>query len=350
MMRAAIASLAIVTVVTGLQLEALPAAGRSELASRIAAVRASQERLESSMRARDRRVTHLKRDRAQARAKLRRAKARLADIRARRREARHRTGRLRARLSDVRVARARALPAGARSRRGSAHSRRAGRLARAENRLERRTHRLVRKTHRLERKERRVVRQRDAQRRRSARVGSRLRTTTWRRSGTQGQLASQIRVMTSLAKRRAARHVRVRPGRHGSRMRWPVRGTVSQKYGCTGFSWEPRRGSCGGFHDGIDIAAPLGTPVRAAASGVVAYVGWSPQGPEDRAFIVLIGHRRGLETLYGHLLPRRRVRAGKVVRKGEVIGFVGNTGRSTGPHLHWEVARGFRTMNPRRHL
>jgi murein DD-endopeptidase MepM/ murein hydrolase activator NlpD len=172
-----------------------------------------------------------------------------------------------------------------------------------------------------------------------------MRANARRRAGTEGALAWQIRATTRLAQMRAAKKTDVRPGSDGSGFAWPVRGRISQGYGCTGFRLEPRRGGCAHFHDGIDIVAPIGTAVRAAAAGVVAYVGWSPQG-RPRAFIVVIGHAGGLETLYGHLLPRYPVRAGDVVRRGQVIGFLGNTGRTTGAHLHWEVSRRFVTTNP----
>ena len=66
------------------------------------------------------------------------------------------------------------------------------------------------------------------------------------------------------------------------------------------------------------------------------------------AYIVIIGHRGGYQTVYGHLLPVRKVRAGKVVRRGKVIGLMGSTGNSTGPHLHWEVRRGATALDPRR--
>jgi murein DD-endopeptidase MepM/ murein hydrolase activator NlpD len=330
--RFAVGLLAIVTVLSGVPVSPGPVEGRGQLSSRVAAVRSSQKRLESSVRTKDRRVKHMKRERAQVRAKLRKTRARLAHIRSKRREARRDIGTARARLSHVR--RAGVKVAGSN-----------GRRHRAGSRLSSKIDRLQRKTHRLDRKERRAVRQRHALGRRVARMSDRVATVKGRRSVAQRRLAGQIGVMTSLAKRRAARHFRP-----GSRMRWPVKGRISQRYGCTGFRLASRRGSCRNFHDGIDIVAPLGTRVRAAAGGVVSYVGWSPLGSEKRAFIVVIGHAGGLETLYGHLLPRRRVHSGQVVRKGQVIGLLGNTGRSTGPHVHWEVSRGFRTLNPRKHM
>jgi murein DD-endopeptidase MepM/ murein hydrolase activator NlpD len=164
------------------------------------------------------------------------------------------------------------------------------------------------------------------------------------RGGTEAALGYHIKAMTRLAQRRAVRKSMVRAARSG--FAWPAHGRVTQPYGCTGFPLEPPRGSCAHFHDGIDIAAYQGAPIRAAATGVVAYVGWNPWDRGRRAFMVVIGHAGGFETLYGHLLPLRPVPAGRLVRKGEIIGYMGSTGHSTGPHVHWEVSRGFVTMDP----
>lgn len=152
------------------------------------------------------------------------------------------------------------------------------------------------------------------------------------------------------ARRRAA--ARRRASRGGSstatsgRFGWPAPGVVTQEYGCTGFYLEPRRGSCAHFHDGIDIANAAGTPIRATDDGVVAFVGWNPYD-SDPAFMVIIGHGGGYTSGYFHLLARRKVRAGQVVRRGQVIGYMGSTGNSTGPHVHWEVYRDGRSVNPR---
>jgi murein DD-endopeptidase MepM/ murein hydrolase activator NlpD len=95
----------------------------------------------------------------------------------------------------------------------------------------------------------------------------------------------------------------------------------------------------GPYHDGIDIAGRAGTPIRAAANGVVAFINYNPW--ESRpSFIVVIAHGGGLSTLYAHLQPRYPVSQGQVVRRGQVIGYMGNTGNSTGTHLHWEVWQG----------
>jgi murein DD-endopeptidase MepM/ murein hydrolase activator NlpD len=105
---------------------------------------------------------------------------------------------------------------------------------------------------------------------------------------------------------------------------WPALGTVT-----SGFGWRPRE-----FHTGIDVAAPLGEPVRAADAGTVVQVNSTRWGYGK---LVLIDHGAGrVRTLYGHL-SAFLVQVGQVVEAGQVIGYVGNTGRSTGPHLHFEI-------------
>ena len=95
-------------------------------------------------------------------------------------------------------------------------------------------------------------------------------------------------------------------------------------------------------HEGVDIAAPLGTGVFAAAEGSVLRTGYDPAG---YGRFVEIRHPNGMTTLYGHL-SRVDVASGDGVGSGEGIGLVGSTGRSTGPHLHFEVRRGDRQVNP----
>jgi murein DD-endopeptidase MepM/ murein hydrolase activator NlpD len=96
------------------------------------------------------------------------------------------------------------------------------------------------------------------------------------------------------------------------------------------------------MHSGVDLAAPTGTPVRAASDGVVALAGW--RGGYGLA--VELDHGQTLVTRYAHL-SRLAVQRGQRVRRGELIGFVGSTGRSTGPHLHYEVWFQARTVAPR---
>ena len=136
-------------------------------------------------------------------------------------------------------------------------------------------------------------------------------------------------------------------------MSWPAAGYITQEFGCSSLSWYAPRGGCPSFHDGIDISNADGTPIRAAAAGVVAFVGYNPyEARKDAAWIVAIGHANGLDSRYAHLQPRFApgVRAGSRVARGQVIGYMGNTGRSTGTHLHWQVNRNGVAVDPRSQL
>lgn len=95
-------------------------------------------------------------------------------------------------------------------------------------------------------------------------------------------------------------------------------------------------------HEGVDIAAPQGTGVFVAAEGAVVRTGYDAAG---YGRFVEIRHPNGMSTLYGHL-SRLDVASGDRVEGGQRIGLVGSTGRSTGPHLHFEVRRGDRQVNP----
>jgi len=114
---------------------------------------------------------------------------------------------------------------------------------------------------------------------------------------------------------------------------WPIHGPVTSEFG-------PR---WGGFHPGIDIAPPFGTPIHAAKAGVVILAG--PTGGYGN--FVLIDHGGGLVTGYGHQ-SRLAVSEGQTVSQGQVIGYEGSTGASTGPHLHFEVRINGTVQNPRR--
>ena len=96
------------------------------------------------------------------------------------------------------------------------------------------------------------------------------------------------------------------------------------------------------LHAGLDFAAPQGTPIYATADGVVKLSGFSDGGYGNH---VVINHGYGYESLYGHMV-RIKVRAGRKVKRGEVIGYVGNTGKSTGPHCHYEVHKNGQKLDP----
>jgi murein DD-endopeptidase MepM/ murein hydrolase activator NlpD len=118
---------------------------------------------------------------------------------------------------------------------------------------------------------------------------------------------------------------------------WPVRGYLSSGYGRRSdpFTGEP------GFHPGIDISAPPGTEIKAPADGVVVSVG--RRGAYGKA--IVIDHGFDIITRYGHMQDYN-VRPGQRVRRGDVVGFVGNTGRSNAPHVHYEVWVRDKLQNP----
>lgn len=95
-------------------------------------------------------------------------------------------------------------------------------------------------------------------------------------------------------------------------------------------------------HLGMDFTAPHGTPIYATADGVVSDAGFNTGGHGNR---VIINHGNSYETLYGHMY-RIKARVGQRVKRGEVIGYVGNTGKSSGPHCHYEVHRYGNPVNP----
>jgi murein DD-endopeptidase MepM/ murein hydrolase activator NlpD len=137
------------------------------------------------------------------------------------------------------------------------------------------------------------------------------------------------------------------PSEFNGTFRWPMAGAISGEFGCSSFGWYAPGYGCAHFHNGIDIVAPYGTPVRASGAGRVVYIGWNYADGADPAWIVVIAHASNLTTWYAHLQSRYPVRAGQTVRKGQVIGYEGNTGRSTGAHLHWMVELNGRWVNPR---
>jgi len=144
----------------------------------------------------------------------------------------------------------------------------------------------------------------------------------------------------------AANHGNI-PSQYNGSLIWPMTGTVSQDFGCTGFSWEPPYGSCAHFHSGIDIVNDYGTPVRASGAGRVVYCGWNYADGADPAWIVIIAHSSALTTWYAHMVSSCPARTGSWVTRGQVIGHEGNTGHSTGAHLHWMVQLNGTFSNPR---
>jgi len=125
---------------------------------------------------------------------------------------------------------------------------------------------------------------------------------------------------------------------------WPEPGTppISQLFGPTDFVLEPPLGEYPHFHTGLDLAAPTGTQVLAAADGVVVA---AASGKVGYGNYIVLAHAGGVETLYGHLSVIR-VAVGDNVKQGQVIGLEGSTGFSTGPHLHFEVRVNDKLLDP----
>jgi murein DD-endopeptidase MepM/ murein hydrolase activator NlpD len=122
---------------------------------------------------------------------------------------------------------------------------------------------------------------------------------------------------------------------------WPIAGWLSSSYGNRR---DPFDGSPD-FHPGLDIAADKGTPIRATADGTVESAGYNGNYGNS----VVISHGLGISTRFGHM-SGFTVRAGQTIRRGEVIGYVGSTGRATSAHLHYEILHNGRPFNPLRLL
>jgi murein DD-endopeptidase MepM/ murein hydrolase activator NlpD len=117
---------------------------------------------------------------------------------------------------------------------------------------------------------------------------------------------------------------------------WPTKGTLT-----SGFGMRKKR-----KHEGIDIAAKKGTPIYAAAAGEIAFSGWGPTGYGK---MIIVKHKYRLTTLYAHN-SKLLVKKGTRVKQGQKISLMGSTGRSTGPHLHFEVRNNARAKDPLKYL
>jgi murein DD-endopeptidase MepM/ murein hydrolase activator NlpD len=121
---------------------------------------------------------------------------------------------------------------------------------------------------------------------------------------------------------------------------FPVSGPISSQYGM-------RQNPFGGkaHHAGVDISAREGTPIKASADGIVSFAGWT----KGSGYVVVLEHGCGYSTIYAHN-KKNQVKVGQRVGRGEAIGFVGSTGNSTGPHLHYEVMQKGKNVNPKNFL
>ncbi len=133
------------------------------------------------------------------------------------------------------------------------------------------------------------------------------------------------------------------PDRESGKTDWnmiiPVSGKITSKFGKRVDPVTKRRNT---FHKGMDISAPEGTPVHAAEEGVVIKAEYVKSGYGN---LIIIKHADNIATYYGHL-SKFEIKAGQKVKKGDIIGRVGSTGKSTGPHLHFEVRRGDQALDP----
>ncbi|HEX6079310.1 MAG TPA: M23 family metallopeptidase [Methylomirabilota bacterium] len=123
--------------------------------------------------------------------------------------------------------------------------------------------------------------------------------------------------------------------------RWPVRGPVNSDFGQRRSPWAPNSE----FHSGIDIGAAIGTPVKAPAPGTVVFAGQHA----EYGITVVIDHGNDTKSLYGHL-SRLNVTTDQAVQRGDTVAFTGNTGRSSGPHLHYEIQVKGQPVNPHSYI
>ena len=123
--------------------------------------------------------------------------------------------------------------------------------------------------------------------------------------------------------------------------RWPVRGAVNSEFGNRNSPWNPGI-EC---HSGIDIRAERGTPIYAPANGSVVLAGTH----QEYGNAIILDHGQDVRSLYGHL-SKLNVQPGQRVERGALVGWTGNTGRSSGPHLHYEILVRGQAVNPRAYL
>jgi murein DD-endopeptidase MepM/ murein hydrolase activator NlpD len=144
-----------------------------------------------------------------------------------------------------------------------------------------------------------------------------------------------VEVITPAEPSADSRGAPLTPDMAGAVFLWPVSGSINSGFG--------RRGQS--FHDGIDIAAPEGTPIRAVEQGEVIY------SNQLRGYgnIVIVRHGGGIVSVYAHN-QANLAREGKQVARGEIIARVGSTGRVTGPHLHFEIRKNNSAQDPLRYL
>jgi len=155
-------------------------------------------------------------------------------------------------------------------------------------------------------------------------------------------LTAELELQVLLLEDIQSYHQRMDPHLRNFPTLWPITAQIS-----SGFGWRanPMGGRGGEFHHGIDLRSPIGTPIRAAGGGTVIFQGW--QGGYGN--VVIINHGSGITTLYAHN-SANLVYVGQRVERGDIIARVGVTGRTTGPHLHYEVRINDVAVNPRPYM
>ncbi len=121
----------------------------------------------------------------------------------------------------------------------------------------------------------------------------------------------------------------------------PISGNIASGYGTR---VDPLSGEIQ-FHSGLDISASPGSPIRATATGIVSHSGWS----QNSGFVVVLEHGCGYSTVYAHNMGNA-VKVGQRIETGDIVGYVGSTGKSTGPHVHYEVWKNRKNVNPHEYL
>lgn len=99
------------------------------------------------------------------------------------------------------------------------------------------------------------------------------------------------------------------------------------------------------FHSGVDISSKAGTPIKATADGIVSFSAWTG----NSGYAIVLEHGCGFSTIYAHN-KSNKVKVGSIVKRGDIIGYVGSTGKSTGPHVHYEVWKDGKNVNPQKYL
>jgi murein DD-endopeptidase MepM/ murein hydrolase activator NlpD len=167
--------------------------------------------------------------------------------------------------------------------------------------------------------------------------------STWLENASQPSYADQYRSFTGS---RASESSSAEAGIATGSMRIPLDNyVVTQEFGCSYLGYYSYDAAWGcPVHDGLDLAAPLWTELKAADGGTVTASGWCDCG---LGYYVQIDHGNGISTIYGHQVEQPPVSVGQQVAKGQVIGYVGSTGTSTGPHVHFMLFVNGSAVNPR---